>query len=235
MKMSSELQARHGETMLNANEFTPALPSRASRYIALRAKGHFSGALVIYCNQTRQIVVFESRLELHTAYTWSTRPDVVDLFDQVRLKPWIDEQGREHQHTLDYLAIMADGRRIGLSVKPEASANRRNLRQDLAQILAQNGDMLDEIRLVTEKSFSREQVENAELIHFVLSECDDEADQIVADLIGSLTGTTTIEAVVNASGLEGRAFRSVIRMVGRGICRQVSQGRLRYPTLIGRA
>lgn len=220
--------------MLDSTSFTPTLHSRASRHIALRAKGHFSGACVIYKGGTRQLVVFESRCELVTSYRWSTRPDVVDLIDQYPLDPYVDDDGSEHRHVLDFLAIMEDGRRIGLSVKPEGSAHRRDFRRTLQLILAQNAHHLDELRLVTEKSFTRAEAENAELIHFVGSEIDDEADRLVADVIASLAGTTTIENIVNATGLEGRAFRAVIRMVGRRICFQVDEGRLRYPTLVRR-
>lgn len=214
--------------------YTPTLTSRAERYIALRAKGHFSGALVVYFNGVRRIVVFESRLELLTAYVWSTLLGVVDLLDQVRLSPFIDDDGHVRHHILDYVAVMADGRRIGLAVKPAGSAARRNFRRTLELIMAQCSDQIDEIRLVTEQSFSREQAENAELIHFVSSEIDEEADQAVGKIISSLSGTTTIESLVDATGLEGRAFRSVIRLIGRGVCRQVGQGRLRYPSVIGK-
>lgn len=72
----------------------------------------------------------------------------------------------------------------------------------------------------------------AELIHFVGSEIDDEADRLVAGVIASLAGTNTIEGIVHATGLEDRVVRSVIRMVGRRICFQVDEGRLRYPTLV---
>lgn len=220
---------------MSVDYYTPTLASRAERYIALRAKGHFSGAFVVYFDNVRRIVVFESRLELLTAYVWCTLPGVVDLFDQVRLSPYIDDDGRERHHILDYIAVMADGRRIGLAVKPAGSADRRNFRRTLELIMGQCTDQIDEIRLVTEQSFSRSQAENAELIHFVGSEVDEEADQVVSKVISSLRGIATIESVVDATGLEGRAFRSVIRLIGRGVCRQIGEGRLRYPSVIGRA
>ena len=221
--------------MLTSTYFTPTLPSRASRHIPLRSRGHFTGALVTYFNREFRAVVFESRLELRVAYLWSTRPDVVDLIDQYPAIHYLDANGQVRYHILDYVAVMRNGRKIGLAVKPSDSARRHDLVRTLKRVMAHANGAVDEIRLVTEKSFSLEAADNAELMHFMGSEVDDEADAIVGSLIQKLTGTTTIESVVNASGLEGRAFRSIVRLIARRVCRQVTPGHLRYPTQIAKA
>jgi len=216
--------------------YIPTLPSRASRAIPLRTRSSFRGAFVTTFGGVRRAVVFESRLELLTAYLLVTSAGVVDIWDQPTPIEYVDGDGEVRRHTADYLVTMSDGRKVLVAVKPAGSATRHDLRTTLGLIRAQMPmSFADEIVLVTDRSFSREQAENAELIHHIGGETDDEADLVLTGLIATLQANTTIGALVQASGLEGRAYRSIIRLIGQGFCHQVGKGHLRYDSRIARS
>ena len=116
-----------------------------------------------------------------------------------------------------------------------SSTDRLEFRSLLGAIKTQMGDFADDITLVLENSFSRTRAFNAELMHFIRWEKDDEADAAVAAVIADLIGVTTISVIVSATGMKGRAWRSIVRQCARGEAIVASATRIDdYATLICR-
>jgi hypothetical protein len=218
----------------NDGGFVPALPSVATRKIALRSKASKRGALVTYFGE-RRAVVFESHLELMTALMLIRIPGVVDLVDQPPAVIYVDYDGVVHRHTFDYLVAFADGRRWAVAVKPYERAVKKNLVSTLGLIATQNPAFADQFHLVTEKNFSRTQVSNALLMHHISYEVDQQVDAIVGRLVASMSGTCTIADLVTAAGAGSRAYRSVVRFLARGTLSLKSGGHIRYSSIVGKA
>jgi hypothetical protein len=212
--------------------FETTLPSIASRKIPLRGKFSFRGAIAAKINGRRRSIVYESRLELKVSYIVLSKKGIVDLIDQPPPVSYIDFDGKSRTHTFDYLAIADDGKRFAVAVKPNAKVDTLEFRRTLQLIRAQWGDYADDLLLITESSFTAAEADNAELFFHIGGEVDDEADQTMMSLIDSLNATCSIGALVKASGLEGRAFRSIVRLIAHHRCRHVGRERISYATLV---
>ena len=150
-----------------------------------------------------------------TAYILLATPGLQDLHEQPPTIHYRGLNGLPTLHTFDFL-VTIDGRRYAIACKFKNRAERLHFREHLALIKAQFGDFADEVLLVTEQDYSRQQALQAELYHFIGREVDEESDMVVLELVSTLVGAATIGAVVQASGLEKwRAWRSIVRFAGR--------------------
>jgi hypothetical protein len=191
--------------------------SRASRIVELRGnnRSSFVGAFVAWLKGRWQTLVFESRHELLTAYLLLGTPGLQDLHEQPPRIQYVGLNGLPTFHTFDFLATIND-RRYAVACKFKNSAERLHFREQLALIKGQFAGFADEVLLVTEQDYSREQAVQAELFHHINSRSDEESDAVVFALVNSLVGTVAIETVIKASGLEkSRAWRSIVRLAGR--------------------
>ena len=211
--------------------FEPTLPSRASRHIPMKTKGSVRGAFVMQLDKPRS-VVFESHLELKTALILLSKEHIIDLIDQPPPISYTDVDGKIRSHTPDYMVVLANGKRVVVAVKPMAAVERLNFRQTLGLIKAQMGDYADDLILVTDQSFTRAEADNAELLHEVRAEVDEEADEQLFRLIESLNSSCSIGQLIAASGLGGRAFRSIARLIAKHRCRLVGNDRISYRSMV---
>ena len=211
--------------------FRPTAPTRASRLPSLRSKGSHRGSLVAGPVRTR--LVYESKLESDIAHALLARPDVVDLFDQPPAVAYVGQDGKRHSHTFDFLAAMADGRRIAIAVKPKHRAEAVRLRALLKVIARQMPrEFATHVVLLTECSHSRDAVRNARLIHAARREPAGFSDDAVMAAIAGIRGTVTVAAVVEATGLRGAAFRAVVRRITAGDITVAGKERITHATRI---
>lgn len=210
-----------------ATEYLTAHRTRGTRLINLRGnnRGSFIGALTAWINGRWQVIVFESRHELMTAYILLSHPNLDDIWDQAERVGYLGADGEWHHHTFDYLVVI-DGKRYAVACKLESSAERLEFRTTLGLISHQNGHFADEVVLITENAFSREWALEAELRHFIGSEIDDETDAVVRPILEAIETSTTIGEVVAASGRKGKAWRSVVRLIQKGHARTVPGTRI---------
>jgi len=214
-----------------------AARTRASRIVELRGnnRGSMVGAFVAWLNGGWQTLVFESRHELKIAYILLAKSGLQDLFDQPPRVRFIGLDGEVHAHTFDFLAVI-NGRRYAVAAKFRSSAERLHFRRQLAVIKSQCSDFADEVLLVTEEDFTKEDALAAELFHFIGRENDPEADALVGKIVSTLTGSATVGSIVAASGLKSRAWRSIVRLVGLNQVNVVGTARIDdYDTCIIRA
>ena len=91
-------------------------------------------------------------------------------------------------------------------------------------------DRGDRVVMMTARQAWGDLVHEAGLIHSVRGDRRPEDDRAVHVLAASLIGTTTVGALVAASGLEGRGFRAVVRLIAQGVLRRPHVGRIAYGT-----
>ncbi len=217
-----------------APPFVPPAQSRATRFINLRGRGSHRGALVATFAGVDRMIVFESLLELHCLRMLLCDTAVVDIWDQPPAIPYRNVAGAWTRHTLDYRAEYADGRFIGFAVKPwqkvvDQKGKPTEFARNMARVRAAAGH---EVRIVTERSFSRVQVQDAQIMHTWSREADPEADSVVRAIIPTLRGTFPLRTIQDVSGLGGRAYGAVIRAFRDGRLVKAEHKRLGLGTLL---
>lgn len=219
-----------------APAFVPPAQSRATRFIALRGRGSYRGALTAVFAGINRMVVFESLLELHCLHVLLSDLTVVDIWDQSPPVRFRNINGKWTTHTLDYLVAYADGRMVGYAVKPFAKVVDKDgqsteFARNMRRVRTAAGH---EIRIVTEKSFSMVQVQDARIMHRWSRQADDEADAVVRRVIRTLRGNFPIRTIKDLSGLEGRAFGAVVRALRSGLLVKAEAKRIDIDTLVQR-
>lgn len=239
--MAAATPAVGADDMCDDDDDTPWQPpmrSTGSRSFPARSKSSVRGFLLALLpaeEQWRQII-YESNLERQTALLLLARPDIWNLWDQPPKVTFTDASGRTAHHTFDYLAQFRDGSKWAVAVKPEARVARIGFRQTLACIRADlPRRFAGEVVLVTEKDLHPAEVSNAELLHLFRMHPDPEVDRIIADLIARGPAERSIADIVSEAGLEGHAFRAVVRAIYAGHARADLRRRITPATIITRS
>jgi hypothetical protein len=196
------------------NHFKPTLPSVASRMPALRSRGSARGFAV--CND--RVVVFESHLELMVLFLLWTMVRVAEIVDQPPPVAFIDDDGIERHHTFDFLAVLDDGTRVLIAVKPAAKLAHSRLPQKVRLIAEQiDVGIADRINIVTDADFSYADRFNAvqafECSRFPIQAHDD----IVARITENMIGAVKISDLVEKAGVGGAGYRAVVRCITNGL------------------
>ncbi|SEG69289.1 hypothetical protein SAMN04488115_109135 [Bosea lathyri] len=92
-------------------------------------------------------------------------------------------------------------------------------------------ELADGVLLMTEKDVPKDLVANATFLHHAKRESNPEHDEIVRAIVSEGT-VMTIGSVVARSGLEGAAFRTIGRLIGRQEIDVLDDGIYDYPTRI---
>jgi hypothetical protein len=216
--------------------FAPPCQSRATRFINLRSRGSHRGALRATYKGVDRMVVFESLLELHCLYILMSDTAVVDIWDQPTAIGFVDINGRWTRHTLDYLAYYADGRIIGFAVKPyrkvwDENGHPSDFWHNMRRVRTAAGHP---VRIVTERSFSRIQIQDARTTHRYSRQSDPDADIQVKRTIAGLHGALPISTIRDLSGLGGRCFGAVVRAIHSGVLTKAEERRINIDCLVER-
>jgi hypothetical protein len=182
-----------------------------------------------------RVVFYESLLELMTAYQLEALPGLQDLREQPFAVVYTASNGDTRKHTFDY-QITLKGERVAVACKMKNSAIRRQLKLELGLIRAQNAKRFDDVWIVTNESFTRDDALEAEFKHFMIAEVDHEADAITLEVLRDLRSPVTIHEFVARCGLRGRSWRSLIRAMRLGFAQRTAVGGRvdDYSTLIER-
>lgn len=176
----------------------------------------------------------ESHLEMNAGLVLVARPSTLDLREQV-LFNWYDANGDYFAHFIDLITTQDNGELVGYAVRPMQRVSDKYL-QRLARIKEQavNQRFLDDFRLFTELDVCPIELFNAKLIHSVRRP-DCFADPVLEDVAASLVGVTTVDALVDQSGLGGMGFRAVVRLIRSGHLQMVRHERLERSSEVFRA
>lgn len=179
----------------------------------------------------RKRIHFESRLEQKVIYLLLARPDVLDVIEQQKIR--LPNGNGMTSHTLDLLAILLDGSRVGILVKPWKYATSDKMK---AQVVALQRHAVpqhaDRFIVITDADFTSVQVRNAELLHLARNSPDPEADDVVREFADGLIGDVRIDRLSNATSLGRRGFRAVIRAIGAGVLQQTTTGLIDLHALV---
>jgi hypothetical protein len=178
-------------------------------------------------------VVYESILEMRVLYLLLARPDIWDLREQIQRLPYRNSEGQSKWAVYDFLVTLRCGRRVAIAVKPAAIVERSGFRQELELIRAATPlSLAHDVVLVTDRSFSAAEARNAERLHEFRRFPDQQADQIVSDLLRCLNTETTIAELVKPTGLGCRGFRAAFRLLYMGAAKTLEIGDISPQTRI---
>ena len=197
--------------------WTPPSPGDPSQVPSLRSEGSSRGVMV-NLNANRRMV-FTNDDELSVAVILLARRDVVALCDQPPAVRYVDTHGVQRDYTCGYLATMVDGETIAIAVKPVQIAQRDTFIETLELIARQiPRAFADSVTLMTELDCPAWLVANSVSILSVnrQRERDDVTDNTVLAIVANIQGAVLIGDIVEMSGLAGRAFRSIIRLISKG-------------------
>lgn len=175
----------------------------------------------------------DSQVEYHHLALRLVDPSIVQVHEQVGPIPFVDEHGRPENHYIDLMITKSDGRRVAVAVKPTDRLVSGRFMRELAQLeKTMPRGVADELRLVTEHSFSRADAFNAVMyLRFSLTP-DYQVDQLLNDVLSTISGAMTIGDVCKTCRSGGRAFRCVVRAIYNGSLRKLSTGRINLFTWV---
>ncbi len=208
----------------------PPRPSSASRRPRLEDRGSSRGTMMSIPDWRE--LVYESAGERKVAYITMARRDVRRLLDQPPPVAYRDQEGNLREHTFDFLLEMVDGLRIGVKVKPATKAQKKNS-MALLRLIVSLPPGIDGAVLMTEKSYGRNELHNAVLLHDCRREPDPRIDDIVRTIAEGIQGRVAIRELVKATRLRGEGFAAVVRAIGEGRLQLVDRStRIAYETLV---
>lgn len=195
----------------HANSQLPARPA-TGRKVALGAKKHFSCAIV-YGPDAGSVMQLESLTEKGVALLLLAREDVAGLESQV-LFCWIDDFGSKRKHFFDFRVTMTDGSRVAVMVKYDKKLSDEEFRAKIACIADQvSAPFADRVTVMTEAHLDPVALHNAKLFNAVRKP-DPEADAAIRAAVADLVGAVKIGDLIAHTGLAGRGFRSIARLIG---------------------
>ncbi len=199
--------------------YCPPSPTVAGLMFPARSKltvRGFTLAMTPAEQRWRQIIS-ASQGERETCLLSLAMPDLWNLIDQPKPVSFVDVDGRQRTHRFDYLAVFKNGRRVAIAVKPAERVERLKFKATLQAIKRDLPiGFADQVALVTERGRHKVEVRNAELLNFFRRCADEEADNVVVDLINGLLGEVSINDLIEKSGLGARAFRAAFRAIYAG-------------------
>jgi hypothetical protein len=217
-----------------ARLWTPPSYGSPTRRISMKSsKGSARATLV--ANSVR--IMAESNLEKKAMLAALADPNTAGLREQYPRQKYVGDDGETHTHTFDFLVLHKDGSRTANSVKPLAFVESSGIARILKLLAAQMSPATaDRVNLVTERNLGRTVNFNAELIHAVRRDPSPAADDaIIAGLVDGLIGSTTVRALVAASGLKGYGYRAVARLIADGCLCLTRSERITYDAVVRRA
>lgn len=222
--------------MLNTHPpiFIQPEPSRATRHISLTGRFSYRGALVACFGGVERSIAYESLLERECLLMLLADTSCVDVWEQPPAITFTAIDGVKRHHTLDFLATFEDGRKRGYACKVyekiwKPDGTPTDIHRNIARVSAMAGFP---IRIVTEKSFSRIQIQDAQLMHQCSNDRDPEADEAVLMAMKDLRGDFPVRTLAQVTGLQGRAFRAAVRQFRAGRLIKAQKRRFDIDTLV---
>ena len=215
----------------------PPLPSRATRRIGKRNKISSRGGVVVQLPswERPRIVYFESKLEQRVMFLLLARGDVIDLREQSPLVRYFDDQGQPKHHFIDFYIVLQSGRRIAIVVKPAKIAARTKFMRELRNIrTAIRKDFADDLVLITDQDFTRDEALNAERYHdFSRYRCPATYDRLHA-LVSTISFPTTVGNLARALDADGSSFRTIFIAIYEGLLTADRTSKIDADTLISK-
>lgn len=192
----------------------PPLPSRATRVMPRRSKASTRGAIIASppgAEGCERIIQFESKLEQRVLFLLLARSDLWDIWEQPPAIAYTAPDGRTQKHTFDFLATFATGYRWAVVVKPQERAARPGFKEKLAAIRMElRKSFADELRLITDADFTRDEALNAERLHRFRRNLTPEAVAHAHDRLASADFPADIATLVQHLDMGGDGFQAIL-------------------------
>ena len=198
----------------------PPLPSRATRIISKRSKASSRGAITASppaLGGRDRIIQFESKLEQRVLFLLLARRDLWDIWDQPPAISYTAPDGRTRHHTFDFLVTFTTGRRWAVVVKPLVRAAQSEFQKELAAIRAGlRKNYADELRLITDAHFTRDEALNAERLHQFRRNLSPEDLATIYGRFATAAFPTTVGDLVAHLAMGGVGFQAILLAIYDG-------------------
>ncbi|WP_235962728.1 TnsA endonuclease N-terminal domain-containing protein [Jannaschia marina] len=156
------------------------------------------------------MIQFESKLEQRVLFLYLARPDIWDVWEQPPSVTYRDERGAIRQHVIDFLVTLRCGRKLAVAVKPLKRAQRSAFLSELQAIRRQLAkDVADDLVLVTDRDFTKEEALNAERYLSIRRGYGPDDLSRVASVLKSKPLPGTVRGLVDLLGGGSAAYRSI--------------------------
>ena len=210
--------------------WSPPSPSVATRRPSARSR--YAARVTVISPDLREVLA-ESDTEAKAAYALLADQEVASIEEQPPPVSYVDDDGEIRVHTLDFIAILKDGVRVAVLVKPEALAERRKSRELVERLARQVPNRVaDRFVLLTEEDVGGDRAHDAKLINAARLHPRPEHDATVLRQAADAGGPTSIAALMAASRLGGAGFRAVARLIASGELRKLDPGRISPATRV---
>jgi hypothetical protein len=215
--MSSQTHAAEARHQTLDDLLYGCRPSMASRTISRKSRA--SGRSIIPAlmaeSTVPRMIQCESFLEAKTVLALLVHRDVVSIIEQPPAVNYFDEAHLKWKtHTFDLFVKTSDGTKIAIAVRAFDRAEK--LKPIVTAIAKQVFGFADFYCLVTDANLPTAMVRNARRIISARKDVDRSADEEIRSIIKTLHGTTTVGSLIAATGLEGNAFRAIVRLIDAG-------------------
>ncbi|NTF64916.1 hypothetical protein [Rhizobium rhizogenes] len=136
-----------------AELWQPPGPSTGTRRPPARTKAHSRGYLVF--QRANRSVSFSSTYELTCTLLLMANSAVVDVEDQPPAVTYIGSDGKEHEHTFDYRATLANGKRMAFAVKPSDQVEKTGICDIIQRTKPNLPSFADQAVLLTDRTLTR--------------------------------------------------------------------------------
>ena len=159
-------------------------------------------------------IYHESLIELRVSTILQSTKDVVELFSQWPKVHFKDDGGIWHYHIFDYLAIMADGERVGIAVKTAKYYNK--LMKMFALMAASGQDQIDRAVAWTNEQATRELFANARNINWARDHHDPQEVVFVRDLMRRLPSSIYFWQLYDNAERDWKREAAIFHLIGLG-------------------
>ncbi|MEY9465525.1 hypothetical protein ABH973_005938 [Bradyrhizobium ottawaense] len=209
--------------------WAPPAKSRGLRHFKFANKGSARGVAII----DDACVESESLGERNGTLVLWARPDTVRVVEQSPQVEYVDADGVVRVHTFDLTVFRTDGTKVAVDFKPAALVKRSGVRELHALISPQMSPRTaDELLVMTERMYTRDDVFNATLMHTCARQADPRDDATIIKLVARMKGPAPIADLVKKSKLKSYGFGAVVRAISAGHLRTVEHCRIDYPVLV---
>lgn len=199
----------------------------------MRSSKNYRGSTVDAESNTE--FVFESGAELDFLRLLQVDPLFVDVVEQPDPIDYVDEDGVGREHTFDFFALTRCGLRVYFDVKPKERVASSGILNVHRLIEEQHGrSFADRMLVRTEEHMHPDDVADAIAVLRARRLPCPQADEVVARIVGTMSGKVGVEQIVEISGLASAAYNAIVRMVGSGVLATDDGRRVSYRSMVRR-
>lgn len=190
-------------------------PSTAKRRIS-HGTASCAGHIVVETTDGLEIVIGSESHEELICYTCiAVDPSTFSMHEQVPFV-WTDETGKKRKHWFDLIVERNDEVVIAYSVKPKGRATDDFL--DELQVIgsqAVSDGLVKDVRVLNAQDFDETTIWNAKFL-LATRRPDPAADEAARAVVRDLSGTATLDDLIDRTGFEGRGFHALLRLIRAG-------------------